>query len=678
MNDYKTKKGTVYTEAGLPWGPRWFCDSRTAVQVDNESIRQIDHFGREVTGSYILFRKRFWEGMRFYLRKGASRTLLRPAKCEALPFGFFSEGDYGKYGLFVADERLFVTVTPKEDCDIDVEFYEDSLFRPETHPHKGVGLGGGERTWTGWVEKNGRIEASYEEKGVRTNVAISATLPISYRKTERFVKHILTLSGVNAAKECVLAFAASAEECKGVDGYADLLQAQRERYEEVSRRAPVLRSDYPMLDRFFEIAPLYHESLKVADVPGTTRAQTNHYFVWAWDSMTTPDAYALWGDRAFLGRMLTAFEENVSDTGMIPAAFTYDMGNEYGDAPPAAQSMYVTLLDLYRLAGGDAKKHYDFAKTLFHRNLTYEKKGTGLLTGHSLYPDFRELIGETGNDVSAFNNSVSYCAVRSMEAMATAYGDEEEASLCHDFAIRMKESFNKALWNEDDGYYASSADADELVPRSIPSSNAIKWENDYCEELIHGHEDALAKFFAEYFVAPAGLRPYPEGNSAYDADANQLHSFWPVMSELYARLLCHAKNKEATEQFIGWISYWAERLCCPEGISVYENTPTPAFDEWSAAPGIWHGYSARGFYTAALHCVVGVGFNQKGMRLFSVGTDAPLALKNLHFGDLSFDIEAEGSGSPVSVLLNGEELGAVEYIPFDRFEKYNALKITRG
>ncbi|MBO7169732.1 MAG: hypothetical protein J6W28_00975, partial [Clostridia bacterium] len=530
---------------------------------------------------------------------------------------------------------------------------------------------------TPWTVENGRLVSSYEEKGAKTNLAFSASLPLSYRKTARFVKHVLTLSGAKAGCEGVLSFHASAEACKGVDGYADLLQAQRRRYEEVARRAPVLRSSYPMLDRFFEIAPMYHESLKVADVPGTTRAQTNHYFVWAWDSMTTPDAYAFWGDRAFLGKMLTAFEENVSETGMIPAAFTYNMGNEYGDAPPAAQSMYVTLLDLYRLAGGEFKKHYPFAKQLFNRNLAYEKKGTGLLTGHSLYPDFRELIGETGNDVSAFNNSVSYCALRSMETMARLCGDKEEASLCHAFALRMKESFNKALWNEEEGYYASSADADELVPRPIPSSNAIKWENDYCAELIQGHEEALAKFFAEYFVAPAGLRPYPEGNSAYDADANQLHSYWPVMSELYARLLGHTQNKEGAEQFVGWISYWAERLCCPEGISVYENTPTPAFDEWSAATGIWHGYSARGFYTAAIHLLVGVSFREEGLRFLPTALSEPVSLQNLHFGDHAFDIESSGCGMPKEVLLNGESLGDAEYIPFEKLKARNTLVIAR-
>ena len=677
MNEYSVKNGKIYTEKGLPWAPRWFCDGRLAFAVDNESIRQIDHHGPQVTGSYILFHKRFWEGMRFYLRAGSSRTLLRPEKCEITPFGFSSKGSYGEYGLYAADDTLIFTVTPAMDCDIDVEFYEDSLFRPETHAHAGIGLRGGERSWTPFVAEENRLVTSYEEKGGKTNVAFSASLPISYRKTSAFTKHILTLLGARAGKECVMVLDASAGECKGTHGYKERIARQEARYKEVAERVPVLHSAYPMLDRFFATAPLYHESLKVNDIPGTTRAQTTHYFVWAWDSMTTPDAYIYWGDRDFLGKMLTAFADNVSDTGCIPAAFTNNMGNVYGDAPPAAQSMFITLLDIYRLAGGDFKKHYAFAKKLFHKNLSFEKKGTALLAGYSLYPDYRELIGETGNDVSAFNNSVTFCAVRSMEAMATAYGDTEEAVFCRDFAAKMKDSFARAFWNEKEGYYASSADADTLIPRPIPSSNAIKWENDYCEELIEGHEDALAKFFAEYFVAPAGLRPYPEGNPAYDADANQLHSFWPVMSELYARLLCHKGDKAATEQFIGWISYWAERLSCPEGISVYENTPTPAFDGWSAAPGIWHGYSARGFYTAALHCVVGVGFNQKGLRLFPVAIDAPLTLKNLHFGSISLDIEATGCGRPKNVILNGEALGAVEYIPFEKLKERNTLTIVR-
>ena len=54
-----------------------------------------------------------------------------------------------------------------------------------------------------------------------------------------------------------------------------------------------------------------------------------------------------------------------------------------------------------------------------------EVKETGLSSGLSLTPDFMTLTGETGNDISAFNNSVFYCAARSLNRMSAIMGDTE-------------------------------------------------------------------------------------------------------------------------------------------------------------------------------------------------------------------------------------------------------------
>ena len=350
----------------------------------------------------------------------------------------------------------------------------------------------------------------------------------------------------------------------------------------------------------------------------------------------------------------------------------------YGVAPPAAQGMYITLVDIYRLAGGAYAPYYAFAKEQMDKILAAEVGNSGLIKGFSLYPDFRDLIGETGNDISAFNNSVAFCAARSMEALAKACGDKETEEACRAFADRSEAHFDKALWCDESGYYASSADAATLTPRAIPSSNAIKYENDYCGILTDKHTDALMNFFAHHFVAPAGLRPYPEECPSYDADANQLHSYWPVMSELFVRLIGKTGRADLMKTFIGWVTLWSERLCCPEGISVYENTPSPAFDAWSAAPGIWHGYSARGFYTAVIHGLVGVTFCEEGLRFLPVALSEPVALQNLHFGAYAFDIETSGSGSPENVILNGEALGAVTHIPFNELKAHNTLTILRN
>lgn len=57
--DYTVKNGRIYTENGLPYEPRWFCDGRLALKFENGSINQVDFFGPETSGNYIVFYSAF-------------------------------------------------------------------------------------------------------------------------------------------------------------------------------------------------------------------------------------------------------------------------------------------------------------------------------------------------------------------------------------------------------------------------------------------------------------------------------------------------------------------------------------------------------------------------------------------------------------------------------------------
>ena len=155
--DYKVKKGKILTEKGLPFAPRWFCDGRMAIEIDNKGISQLDYFGPELSGNYRVFKKRFWDGICFYFNQGGKRTALKPKKCEIMPFGFKSKSENFEYSIYTVNDCLFVIAKPEFDCNLDVEFYDDSVFRPETHEHKGIGLGGGAVTvipYDAFADKN--------------------------------------------------------------------------------------------------------------------------------------------------------------------------------------------------------------------------------------------------------------------------------------------------------------------------------------------------------------------------------------------------------------------------------------------------------------------------------------------------------------------------------------------
>ena len=127
---------------------------------------------------------------------------------------------------------------------------------------------------------------------------------------------------------------------------------------------------------------MYCESLKTTDVEGAIRAQTLHYWVWGWDSLTSNECTMYYGDIDFLEKMLEFFMETSDQYYGISHKYTYNnkgcfLINEPIDA--TSQGMYITVLDIYRLGGGDFKKYYKFAKVLFEKILSVEFKRTGFV-----------------------------------------------------------------------------------------------------------------------------------------------------------------------------------------------------------------------------------------------------------------------------------------------------------
>lgn len=677
-NSYVVQKGIIYSEGGLPYEPRWFCDGRMAFEADNQGIRQLDYFGAESSGNYMIFKKRFWDGIRLFLNKQGVRSALRPRKCQIMPFGFRSESEVCNYGIYTVGDCLFVVVHPAFDCVLDMEFYDDTVFRPETHEYSGVGLGGPKREWKEFHMEDGELKASFSENGVETYLAFSSNASLLFRQTPKNTKYTLTMEALKAGEEYVLALSISNGKTKTYNGYQELIKKQFARYEKVAERMPVLQSPHPKLNQFFELAPMYHESLKTTDVAGAMRAQSTHYWVWGWDSMTSNQACFYWGDTEFMGQMLDCFESHAHPEYGIAHAFNHKMEMS-GDtaAPPPAQGMYITMLDMYRQAGGAYQKHYAFAKKLIETIFATEVRDTGLCIGTSLYPDHRALIRETGNDISTFNNTVSYCAVKSMEQIAKQMGDEEMRARCRQFADRMKSHFETILFNEEIGFIDSSVEADTYEKRNVPSNNAVKWENNYCSDLVQKRTEEYLKFYETYLVSPAGLRPIPENNACYDSDANQLHCWWIVMSEFYTRLINQSDRPDLVNQYIGWVEYWSERLMCPEGIPCYDNDSEVPFDNWNCLCGIWHGYSIRGFYNSIVHAYVGVDFDENGMNFYPYSGEE-VTLYNLHWGEKTFDVFMKGSGTSVeTVHLNGKNLGSVRSIPYHILEKHNRIEVVR-
>ncbi len=688
MMEYTIEQGKITAADGIPYLPRWFCDDLVAFEVDRQGISKVEYFNMSTRGSEKVFVDDMWGGLRFFIEQDGYHYGQRLKNCALMPYGFTGEWQFKncvfRYTQRAVNNCIAVTLepaaVPPAGLRLAAEFYDNwSLLIRKDGDNRYVN--GTQRQWRAWTFDGTELKTSYREGAGETHIALRFDTGTEYiRREVGNPKNILLAPGTKCRLVIALdtssagASRRAADTLKQYDAYA---RAQDARYAKVQARMPVLESPYPALNQFFALAPLYHESCKVLSVPGGIRAKTEHYWIWGWDGMSSSFAYAYWGDAAFIGELLRFYMETADAEKGIGHFFARDLSHIETSMIPA-QGFYISLLYQYWLNGGDIAPYYEFAKQVFHMILSTERGDTGLFEGYSLFPDFRNAVGETGQDLSTFNNSSVYCAVRAMETLARVMADDDTRGEAAAAAQRTRSHFSEILFDREKGYFAASADAVTLKKRDVYTSMAIKWDNLFCGELLAGKHASLLDFFSKNFVCEPGILPVPVWGKGYDVDANQQHCYWPSNSECYARLINFENRKDLIEQMIGWIVCWTERLMCPEGIDCYDNINIPKPDGWNAVNGTWQAYSMRAWYEAAIHSVVGVDFSEGGMHLYPYAGEE-MTLKKLHYNQKTFDIYMRGSGAAVKeVVLNGERLGPVREIRMEQMQQHNVVEVFRG
>jgi hypothetical protein len=145
------------------------------------------------------------------------------------------------------------------------------------------------------------------------------------------------------------------------------------------------------------------------------------------------------------------------------------------------------------------------------------------------------------------------------------------------------------------------------------------------------------------------------------------------------KLINENNRVDLINQWIGWVSYWTEKLTIPEGIPCYIDTSEPEHDRWDTLCGTWHAYSVRGWYQAALHGVVGVGIDAGGVTFFPYEGEE-MKLSGLHYLDTTLDIEICGSGRYIESIEIGEQIiKGTNKLPSDSLsnKNHNCLKVKR-
>ncbi|MBD2847013.1 hypothetical protein IDH44_17585 [Paenibacillus sp. IB182496] len=448
---------------------------------------------------------------------------------------------------------------------------------------------------------------------------------------------------------------------------ARALAAMHARYAALAARTPRLRSGDAELDAYFALLPMHHEPCKVPDEPGALKAKTSQYWVWGWDGLTSNQASLYWGDEAAILDMLRFYRRTAHPVHGIVHAYRPDgSAADYSAVP--AQGMYITLLQQYAACTGDASaaaELYPFARELFAAMAALEVGQTGLCVGTSLYPDFRELILETGRDISSMNNTFFYCAARAMAYLADVQGDEATKAQAIGIVKRFEAHFAPLFGDPTHRFPVSSVDADTLQRREAFHNCAVKWDNGYMRELTQGMHADHMQFFERELLAPGGVRPIPLWCEAYDADANQLHAWWPVTGEYYMRLMNLMDRPDLLGRWTGWLRHWYRQLSCPEGVPLYAERAEPEADRWNAVRGAWQAYSMRAWWQAVVHGLVGIDLDAGGVHLYP--SSGPAAtLEGLYYRGRRLDVEVRGQGPYLTRLtVNGRPLAATHKLPSD-------------
>ena len=664
--NYTVNKGKVFSKKGIPLLPRWFTDDLVAIQIDEYGIKEMQYFNPKTKGTPRTFVADMWGGLKFLLDDNGNKYMLDFFDVTLMPYGFLAKFRY-EDTEFIFEERIInnsVYISVKSNSKIEkilklsVEFYD--AFSLQTHENGDYRYKSTyKREWDSWTMENDILYISFCEGGGYTYTAIGANKKCEYIKRKKgYVKNILNYNISEEITTIVIAFdydkSRVFNKCKKtIDECSEFICEQNKRYDNVIKKAPVLKSKYEDLNNFVALAPLYMESLKVPTYEGAVKAKTEYYWVWGWDSMSSPFAYNYWGDTEFVGKILKLYQETADAEKSFAHLFNRDMTHKLTSVV-SAQGFYISLLYSYFINGGDISPYYNFAKKIFSYFQKNEVKNLGLCENESLIPDFLEMVLETGNDISCFNNSTLYCAVRALEKMAKAKNDDETFKITHDFAKRTRENFDKILYDEESGFYFSSADSITLKARNVHNATSIKWDNRFCEELAGQHFKEALDYFENKFICRAGIRTFSTDDIAYDADANQGHCWWPAHSEFYTRMINRANRTDLIEQFIGWISNWTKMLMCPEGISCYINSEKPFLDYWTSNPGTWQGYSIRAWYEAVIHSIVGVDFDMNGLKFYPYSGEE-MSILGLYYNNKILDIHMKGSGRNIEYIeVNGE------------------------
>lgn len=447
----------------------------------------------------------------------------------------------------------------------------------------------------------------YQEPSVaETFMGITADCPLEFYQTPEVFKKTYISSRVECKSVTfTLSFATSESElfAKTMDGIIKQREQVLQNYAEQLEKQTLIESDNPCVNSFLANAVPMIQAMKVDDIRGGYRAADSGYWIWGWDSMVHADALLYAGNTVIVKDLLQFYRETAHpEKGIFHSLSTE--GKPMLAMAPVAQCLYGVMLYQYYCFTHDIdvlKEYYEFSKKIVENALSDEVNGSGLVAGVSLYPDYPEHVGQTGNDISSFNNSILYQALRCMSVCAELLNKHDDAKKYAEFAERLKEAFNKYLFDKEKGYYYDSIDSKDFTPRKHYPVYAILDTSPFALELVDDKLEKVAAFMKSNFPQKYGLSMFSRKDSCFMKDGNQLGMYMPVIEGFYRHVMkCVGSNDEAVK-FVELIEWAWNQLSVPEALSCEAVNHGLTLDN----PGRKQAFCIKAWYSMYVKLVLG-------------------------------------------------------------------------
>lgn len=654
-------------------------------------LTDISYWGRQPAGAVNLFHgaaETPWVKLfRAYAGVGQDRYYLTLSDTRLFPFGYASHAVLGGISfehqmMLLPDalvHRFQVTANPRkrpvriealhqEGCTAITSpnrKWSDFTFDPECNALIAACTELNPRTYrgdNGGLAQRGSPLVVKEVSNPTLWIGIGCDSPLRHhRGYHRRSKHYLTgseVKGKTAALFMVFAHSRRAL-AQRLAGLAKTVHQECDKlvagYEARVESRPHLAMGNKVLESAFGQFPECNRAMAVPDRPGAIRATLSGYFVWGWDGMNSPVAGVLADGVADAADTLRFYHQARHKEAGIPHCFTSTFQPSH-QSPFPAQAQFIAVL-YHVIAVTDrkelARELMPTCRFIIDRCRKRVVGKTGLVRGNALWPDFPEAMEENGHDISSLNNSLLYQGLRAMEFLALAADDGALASECREWAVTLRASFIKYLYDEEKGFFISSCDSRDFKPRKHYCAQAVFWITPFARELVAHAPRRIADFMDRELRADKCLLTLPHWDTAWMADGNQLGSTFPTADVFYLNVQKLLARSSGLDRWLGdvewfWRRHTAPEAFTPEAINEAEIGVDNAGCKQLQATSNWY----FGFFTG----LAGLEIDHEGLTLTPWGA-RPVSLKGLRLHGIAVDLEIKGKGDQAgSLKLNGQAL----------------------